>query len=439
MTARSQTSVRGRSSRQFIGWILLAVLILAAAGELGFRGFRRAVSDLQDFSIIYSSTRAFETGRNPYDASAMHAASLEAGHNEPDSSNRKELAVYLPTTYLLLSPLALLDWDHARWAWLAINLIAVGVLLVTVPRFGPGKLPPWKIACATAFILGFGPIHTAIAKGQPSVVVTAILALALVAESRKAVGPAAMLIGLAACLKPQMVAPVILLYFLQRQWKAIAVVAGVTSGLLSIAWLRLAWVGVSWPGSLLRNVSFEMQPGGVYDSSPTYPLVFQLVNASALLHRLTSNQAAVTIVLAGVGITVCFFLWKRGQNRFDLLADPTAFAAACVLGLVLISHRYYDASVLVFVFVWALRGASDWRRQIGGLISIAGCLVMAFPLPALLISSGHARAPFAIPQTLWDAVVIQQQSWVLLVVLVAVTTALIGDPKDERLRKQVLF
>ena len=87
----------------------------------------------------------------------------------------------------------------------------------------------------------------------------------------------------------------------------------------------------------------------------------------------------------------------------------------------LISHRYYDASVLVFVFVWAL-SAKSWTLR---LVSIAACLVMAFPVPALLISSGHARAPFGISQMLWDAVVIQQQSWLLLLLLAALTAALL--------------
>jgi Glycosyltransferase family 87 len=430
MTAPPQTSPRDLSWRLRIGWTVLVVLILAATGELALRGFRRALSDMQDFAVIYSSTRAFETGRNPYDGAAMRAAWLEATHAKPGDPTPDDLALYPPTTYLLLSPLALLDWTHVRWAWISLNLIGVAVLVVALARVEPGKLPPWKMACATAFVLGFGPIHTAIAKGQLAVVVAAILALAVVAEARNAVLLAAILLGLAASLKPQIAAPVIVLYLLQSRWKAIAVVAGVTSGLLCLAWLRLWWAGVSWIGPLLRNVSLASQAGGVYDPAPTNPLAFQLVNASALFRRLIGNQTAVTLLLAGIGITVCFVLWKRGQNRFDLLADNTAFAAACVLGLVLVSHRYYDASVLVFVFVWALRSASTWQRQIGGLISIAGCLVMAFPLPALLISSGHARAPSAIPQTLWDAVVIQQQSWVLLVVLAALTTALLGDPEE---------
>jgi hypothetical protein len=436
VTTQPQAFLRDAPLRQRIGWTLLIVLILAATGELGFRGFRRAVSDLQDFAILYASTRAFETGKNPYDPSAMHAASLEAGHNQPADPNPENLAVYLPTTYLLLSPLALMDWARARWAWLIINLIAVGVLVVTLPRYWPGKLPPWKIACASAFILGFGPIHTAIAKGQPAVVLTAILALALVAEARNAVVLAAIMIALAACLKPQMAAPVILLYFLQRHWKAIAVVAGVSFGLLCIAWLRLAWASVSWLNPLLRNVSLEMRPRGVYDPSPTNPLAFQLVNASALLHRLTSNQAVVTFVLATIGALVCFFLWKRGQHCFDLFSDPAAFGVACVMGLVLVGHRYYDAAVLVFVFVWALRDASSWRRT-PALISIAGCLVMAFPVPALLVSSGHSHASYGISQTLWDAVVIQQQSWVLLIVLVALTAALMDGPKSERVRPAI--
>ena len=437
--------------RQGVVWTLLTVLILAATVELGVRGIWRAVSDTRDFAVVYTSSRALAAGKNPYDDSDLRATWLEATHNKPDNANALDLALYPPTTYLLLSPLALMDWAQVRWAWLLINLIGVAVLIVTLTRYGPGKLSPWNAACATAFILGFGPIHTAIAKGQMTVVVTAILALAIVAEERNAVVLAATLIGVAASLKPQIAIPVVVLYLVQRRWKALAVVAAVTAGLLCIAGLRLYWAGVSWVGSLLHNVSLAAEPGGVYDPSPTNPLAFQLVNGSALLLKLTSNQVAVTIVLVTLGILVCFFLWKRGEHCFDLLVDSTAFATACVLGLVLIAHRYYDASVLIFVFVWALSvkgaaeparnslaqrsvlreflrsGTSSWRRA-PALIAIAGCLVMAFPIPALLISSGHSRAPRAISQTLWDAVVIQQHNWVLLIILVALTTALAIPP-----------
>jgi len=266
--------------------------------------------------------------------------------------------------------------------------------------------------------------------------VTAILALAVVAEARNATIRAAILIGLAASLKPQIAAPVIVLYLVQRQWKAIAVVAGVISLLLSIAAVRLSWAGVSsvhWVVSLLGNMNLAAQPGGVYDPSPTNPLAFQLLNASPLLRRLTGNHVVIAILLAAVGVLVWYFLSKRCEVRLSLLADPTAFAVASVLGLVLIAHRYYDAAVLVFVFVWALRTASTWKRN-PELITIAGCLVMAFPVPALLISSGHSRAPAAIPQTFWDAVVIQQHSWVLLIVLAALTTVL-----AQRLRSDSEF
>lgn len=379
--------------------------------------------------MVYTSTRAFSAGENPYDDSVLRAAWLEATHNKSGDAKPLDLALYPPSTYLVLWPLALLDWTHVRWVWILTNLIGVVVLVLALTRYGPARLPPWKTAFATAFILGFGPIHTAIAKGQLTVLVAAILALAVVAELRNAPVLAAILIGLAASLKPQIAAPVIILYLVQTRWKSIAIVAGVSSGLLCLAWLRLSWAGVSWLGSLLGNLSLASRPGGVYDPAPTNPLAFQLLNASALLRRLIDNSAAVTLLLAVIGIIVCFFVWKRGRYGFDLLADPAAFAAVCVLGLVLISHRYYDAAVLVFVFVWALRGASGLRST-PELVSIAGCLVMAFPVPALLISSGHARAPSPISQTLWDAVVIQQHSWVLLIVLVAVTAALLRTSKS---------
>jgi hypothetical protein len=469
-----------------IGWALLMLLILAAAGELAIRGVRRALSDMQDFAVIYASARAFDAGQNPYDAAAIRAAWLEGTHNGPIAPP-VDLALYPPSTYLVLSPLALLDWNRVQWAWIGLNLIAVAVLILALTRYAPCKLSPQKrkacgahlqaeqeqvrsalrlarvpqkrkgcgahrradrelaraalrlarvpqeTAWIAAFILGFGPIHTAIYKGQLAVVVAAVLALALVAEGRQAAVPAAILIGFAASLKPQIAAPVVFLYLLQKQWKALAVVAGVTSGLLGIAWLRLSWAGVSWLGPLLRNVRLAAAPGGVYDPSPSNPIVYQLVNASALLRRLTSSQSAIALFLAAVAVVAGFFLWKRGQYRLDLLADPAAFSAACVLGLVVISHRYYDAVVLVFVFVWALTGSRYWRGPTA-LISIAGCLVMAFPLPALFMTSGLARAPFAIPQILWDVVVVQHESWVLLMVLVALTAALAGPPAERPTR-----
>ncbi len=426
MTNPSQI-IPGSSLGRWIGWTLLIVLILAAAGELTIRGFGRALYDLQDFGVIYSSTRAFVTGHNPYDSAAMQAEWSEANHKRPNGPAPVDLALYPPPTYLLLSPLAFLDWAAVRWAWLLANAIAIAVLLVTLTRYWPGNLPPWKIALAAAFILGFGPIHTAIYKGQLTVLVTAVLALAIVAEDRRAVVFAAILLAVAGCLKPQIAAPVVLLYLFQRRWKAIAVMAGVTLSLLGVASLRLYWAGVSWIGLLLRNLSLASKPGGVYDPAPTNPLLDQLVNTSALLRRLTNNRAIVALVLVAIGLAVCFLLWKRGRFVADLLSDRAAFGTACVLGLVLISHRYYDAAVLLFVFVWALSEATS-RLRIPVLIAIAGCFVLAFPGQVLLRVSGHSQAPSAIPQPLWDALVMQHQSWILLVVLAALTTALTVTP-----------
>jgi hypothetical protein len=406
-------------------WTLLVVLILASTAELGLRGFRRALADMQDFAVIYASTRAFESGKNPYDPTEMRSAWHEAGPHNPGDPAPDDLALYPPTTYLLMSPLALLDWSSVRWAYLFLNLIAIAVLVVTLTRYGPRTLPAWKIAFTAAFILGFGPIHTALAKGQLVVIVAAILALAFVAEIRQAFVLAPVLVALAGCLKPQIAAPVVVLYLIQKRWKPIATCAAVSLGILGLAALRLYLAAIPWVGSMLRNIGLASAPGGVYDSSPTNPIVFQLVNASALFHRLNANQPLVIALLATIAALVCFVLWKRGLQGPDLFSDLGAFSVACVLGLVLISHRYYDATVMVFVVAWALQGVST-RLRTAAWISIAGCLIMAFPLQALLITAGYARAPYAIPQVLWDTFVIQHQAWVLLIVLFALTVAQTG-------------
>jgi Glycosyltransferase family 87 len=415
-------TIHGLAPPRWLSWTLLIILLLGTAGEFTWRGPRRALSDMEDFGIVYESARAFADGRNPYDSLAMRRSWQETSREQQRDilvPTPGEFSLYPPATYLVLSPLALMKWNLVKWVWLSLNLLSLAVLLATLRRIG--QLPPWKTALTAAFILGFGPIHTAIAKGQLVIILAAILALALVAEVSKADVLAAILVGFAASLKPQIAAPVFLLYLVQRRWKPLAVAAGLSVGLLCVAWIRLSWIHVSWIPSLIQNVGAATH-GGVYDPSPQNPLAYQLIDASALLHRLTNDGLLIVLLMAIIGVSVCVLLWKRGQYRPDLLADPTAFAGVCVMGLVLISHRYYDAAVLVFVFVWALAASPSLRAA--KRVSIVGCIIMAFPVPALLVSLGYAHAPSGIPQTLWGAVVIQQQSWILLAILIALATAL---------------
>jgi hypothetical protein len=423
-SARLASSVR---RCELIGSALIVLLLFAATAEFGIRGFRRALFDMQDFTVIYSSTRAFQAGESPYDNLAMNAAWRDANHGSVGDSNPQGLALYPPTTYLLLTPLALVDWSRARWAWMLVNFFSVAVLIVVVTHYWLGSLPRWQAGCAAAFILGFGPIHTGIAKGQLALPAIALLALALAAHVRKSPGVGAVFVALAACLKPQMVVPVLVLYLIQKQWKALGIVTGVGSSLMCIAWARLSLAHVAWIGQLAENLKIASTPGGVYDPSPLNPLAFQLVNASALIQVLTGSHTAIELAPVGIGLVGCLCLWQRRQCFRDLFADPAAFSAACVLGLVLLSHRYYDATVLVFVFVWALRSA----KLAAAWLTIIGCLLMAFPLPALLVSLGYAKAPLGVSQALWDAAVLHQENVALLVMLITLLSVL-ARPRIHR-------
>jgi hypothetical protein len=274
-----------------------------------------------------------------------------------------------------------------------------------------------------AFILGFGPLHTGIAKGQLSVVLVGMMALAVVLERRGKTVAAALLVALCIALKPQLGAPFVLLYVLQKRWKETALVGATWAALLACADLRLRWAAVPWIQPMLRSLRVAIEPGEVYDSSAANPLSYQLVNAAMLFQRIVHGQFLVNCLVGGMCLAVLYFLWRRGQSCHDLLGDAISIASISVLTLLVVAHRYYDAVLLVFPFAWALKDLSG-RRVTKSLIVIVACLILSAPGPAFLVQMGLSVAPSFVPQAGWDIFVMPHQVWTLLVLMATLTLAI---------------
>src|SRR5258707_1695303 len=107
--------------------VFIASLVLFAVG--GARVFHAS----NDFVPVYTGARCLLHGCNPYDTSQLEPEFFQAGGRPSDlPSWQIDVPVYPPSTFLVLSPLALLRFPAARLVWFLLNgcLFAGGAGLI---------------------------------------------------------------------------------------------------------------------------------------------------------------------------------------------------------------------------------------------------------------------------------------------------------------------
>src|SRR5690606_38578713 len=105
-------------------------------------------------------------------------------------------------TYLLISPLTVLHWPAAQWAWLGVNLACTGAVIVAGLRLLRIRDPRLRMAWVIVALL-FQPVHTTVSQGQLSLVCVALMFAGLVCLKGRRDLIAGILLGTAAALKPQ--------------------------------------------------------------------------------------------------------------------------------------------------------------------------------------------------------------------------------------------
>ncbi len=102
--------------------LCISALVLFAVG--GARVFHSS----NDFVPVYTGARCLLHGCNPYDTSQLEQQFYQAGgHAGELPSWLIDVPVYPPSTFLVLSPLALLPFPAARLLWFLLS----GSLLVS--------------------------------------------------------------------------------------------------------------------------------------------------------------------------------------------------------------------------------------------------------------------------------------------------------------------
>ena len=118
--------------RQHLHVLVLSVSAIVLFVVGGARVFRAS----NDFVPVYTGARCLLHDCNPYDTSQLEQQFFLAGGRATDLPSWDiDVPVYPPSTFLVLSPLALFPFPAARLIWFMLNgCLFVAVKSLTYPR-----------------------------------------------------------------------------------------------------------------------------------------------------------------------------------------------------------------------------------------------------------------------------------------------------------------
>ena len=420
-------------------WCIAALVLLGGWGVFLYRGLvPGTITASDDFRVIYSSSRAWLYGTNPYDAEHLDALwRLARGSLDKLPSERgSQDLLYPPPTFVLIAPVAAFDWPVAREVWAQVNLLSIGASIIAVVTLLRAR---WLSPATWIFVglaIAFAPCITGVKMGQTSMLLTALVAgcHALRVCDRPVL--AGVLLGLAAVLKPQ-IGLVFLAYELFRGRWWVAVPAVVVAGLVVAVGIgRLVVMDVPWLESLASNVRAFTTGAGAGNPLPENDDRFQMIDFRPIIHTFTDSRVVGSVGtwgLAGLLGLGALWAWLRKQEDGRELLAISIGATACLL---VVYHRFYDASVLLLPLgwvVWALGTEEGRRFGWTRWAVLLGVLPFFAPGSAFLYHQWErGRIPDWVSENvLYEVFVLHHQAWALVWLTVALVLAMLRCPDRE--------
>lgn len=440
MVGRTESGDEGRMPRlaKLVRRLLVVLLLGSAIAQLAHRSPPvKKDSFLFDFSNVYSASRAWLAGTNPYRIQSVYAAWRSSAHGphlgSPDPhAMRNWAAVYPPSSLVMLAPFAMLPAIPAHILWTAFNIAMLVVLVASVAELG--KLRSWDDRLLLfACVLGSAAGLNALESGQPAMGACAGVALAAVAVCRGRPTTAGLLLGLAAALKFQVVLPFIVFYLFLRHWRVVLTAALTFALPMVIGIGRIESRGYHWYADWRQNVSATLEPGAVNDPRPDGAFRNDMVNLQTLVSGISRSDAVATDLVLLVWIPLVLLYVQALLRCPEPESDPLALGTAAALALLPVYHRLYDATALVLLMAWAL--SPGMRRSRWGKVGLV-LLMAELLLPIDLIPFVLRRTSVfdgVVHTSWWQGLVVPHHAWAIL----AITTWSVFTFRREQLAGRV--
>lgn len=340
-----------------------------------------------DFDAVYYASQTLLHHADPYNHSELERVYFSSGSRTPPSQQNPKLAeavtecVNLPTSLMLMAPLAQVPWRTAHLIWMTIT--AAGLLLSSFLMWKVGAMYAPRL---TGLLLGSmllgSQILLEVGNSAGIAVSLCVIAVWCIVQERFVwLGVVCMALSLS--LKPQD-AGFVWLFFLiasssyrRRAWQ----VLGVCILLLVPAVLWVSSVSPHWAQELQANIALTSVPSGGNDpgSTSAEPAVHasMMVNLQTVFRLFSADPQ----IYNGLSYLVCLpllLLW----GFVVLRSTPTvqqawiALAAIAPLAMLPVYHRQHDTRLLLLVIpacaIFAARSGKSGRLAV--ILTVAGSL-----------------------------------------------------------------
>lgn len=355
-------------------YILICLLLLISAFKFVGEDILLRPQKNRDFRPVYYSTRLWIRGETPYDPNNVLSEvrrTTPALYQQALTLPDIKFALYPPSCFPLMAPLALLPWTAAEDLELAIGLALYLWMIWLLAR----NMRDMRLKYFWAFALAYAPFHAAFHLGNLSTIATPLSCLSILLVDTNPIA-GALLLGISAALKPQLAALFICHLLLSRRWKQFAI-ASVTGAVLlaaGVGWMALH--GVSWLPEYQKNVVQMVSPfANNYNAVTDNGVVnFELFNVQPLaflvfhdVHRAVEFSYLFFIALFAGYLSFMLLRYQRKPIHRELLL--LGFVSSMMF--VAVYQRYYAAVALLIVFAWAIYA---FPRVLAKCITVAGLI-----------------------------------------------------------------
>jgi len=400
-----------------LSWLWIVCLLLFGAGQIVHRTPPvRTDSFFFDFSNVYSASRVWLAGKNPYDIQAVYRAWAVSEHGPYLGSSipgnmARWAAVYPPSSLLVIAPFAALPavWGHLLWAGISIGLsIAAVMALISLGGLSDIRSRLLFVVCAFAS----APFQCALEAGQPALPACALVILAVWAFAGGRLALAGILLGLATALKVQVGAPFIVYYLFIRQWRVgmLATILVAVATLVAVG--RMEALGItSWWADWQRNMAATLQAGAINDPRPGGPFRNDIVNLQTIFDVFVHRQFWVDTMVLLVFLPLLGGVISGVRRDEEAGRNLLTLSLVAALSMLPIYRRLYDGLTLLMLLAWAIAALKTQRRRSAVIVLV---LLSEFLIPIDLIPFILRRTHLfdaAISSSLWQGFVVPHHAW----------------------------
>jgi hypothetical protein len=377
-----------------------------------------------DFSDVYSASRAWLHGQNPYDLRDVYRAWNTTNHNRYlgtlDAIRMHNwAAVYPPSSLLMVSPFASLGTVPAHLLWVGMTIVLFAASLIALFQLG-GLNDTRSRLLLTAWALAWAPFQSGFGAGQPALPAASLVILAVWAFSIDRLMLAGILLGAATALKMQIGAPFILYYFFIRQWRLGAVASCLFIIATFVAIVHMQKFGIdNWYADWHRNAASTLAPGQINDPRSGGPWRNDMVNLQTLADVIFHGELEVDLCVLVVFLPLLLAFFSQVRPTRGAGRDLLALSVVAALSMLPVYRRLYDGVLLMMLLTWAISRLRVPRYR--GMAIAALAMLSEFFIPNDLVRDVERRTHLfdsVSSSAWWQGLVVPHHAWGLLILAV---------------------